>query len=118
MVLSYYRDVAFEFSIQIGFAFDSAGIGVNAWQAEIAFVASVPTFIDVLGFVHQLAPTGEYGDVELFDVLSTETELVVLAIIVGREYIRNKYVGFTTVDINAVDNYGVAMFATDGVCHC
>ena len=85
-----------------GFALDVAGVGVDSGKAGIAVVVAVPALVDVVGFEYFLTPAGIDGKVEIEHKVTTETELVVDAVEVGREGVRNKDVGF------AADDFGTA----------
>ena len=60
-----------------------AGIGIDSGKARVAVVATVPAFVQVVGFKYLLAPTGVDGYVEVEDEVASEAELVVDSVKVG-----------------------------------
>ena len=68
---------------------DGAVVDIHARHAPVVLVSAVPAFGDVVTLVDFLSPASEDGDVEFLYPFATETQHVVIAVVVGRESVGN-----------------------------
>ena len=98
-------------------AFDAAVVDVDAGHAPVVLVASVPALAEVGGLKHLFAPTRKDGYAELVNPFARETQLVVLAVVVGGECIGDENVRFAAVHADAVYQQGVGVGAAHRIGH-